>query len=347
MLSSDWNPLVSIVIPVYNGANYMRDAINSALAQTWKNCEVIVVNDGSTDGGATDAICKSYGDRIRYFPKENGGTASAVNLGIRKMRGEYFAWLSHDDFYYPHKIEKQIEALFRQEDRTAIVHCNWDYVIQDTGTVSPAEMQLLYSAQQLTNGSFPIVFFVLHGCSILVHKSHFERVGLYDEDPAYSAVQDSLWLFHAMRGCRSVFVPERLFAGRLHKGQGQNTMPAHKLQYNEMVINFCRQLTDEEKTSFCGSVPRFNYAYYKVMQNNPKADNCLRYLCSELRKSPPSGVSRYEFSPFIFAQMMRMQRIRFFCKDCLRWTAKKIFSPGQYREAKKLYFKIRGRQLPG
>ena len=62
-------PLVSIIIPVYNGSNYMRQAIDSALAQTYKNTEVIVVNDGSTDGGATDEVALSYGDKIRYYLK--------------------------------------------------------------------------------------------------------------------------------------------------------------------------------------------------------------------------------------------------------------------------------------
>ena len=76
-------PLVSIVMPVYNGSNYMREAIDSALAQTYSNIEVIVVNDGSNDDGKTDAIAKEYGDRIRYFIKENGGCASALNLGIK------------------------------------------------------------------------------------------------------------------------------------------------------------------------------------------------------------------------------------------------------------------------
>ena len=76
-------PKVSIVIPVYNGEDYIREAINSALAQTYKNCEVIVVNDGSTDG--TETIVKSYGDKVRYFSKENGGVSSALNLGIDHM----------------------------------------------------------------------------------------------------------------------------------------------------------------------------------------------------------------------------------------------------------------------
>ena len=72
---SDFHPLVSIVIPVYNGANYMREAIDSALAQTYDNCEILVVNDGSRDDGETERIALSYGDEIRYFAKENGGVA--------------------------------------------------------------------------------------------------------------------------------------------------------------------------------------------------------------------------------------------------------------------------------
>ena len=104
-------PLVSIVIPVYNGSNYMREAIDSALAQTYRNIEVIVVNDGSRDDGATDAIARSYGDRIRYIPKENGGSSSALNTGIRNMKGDWFSWLSHDDLYAPEKVEKQVELL--------------------------------------------------------------------------------------------------------------------------------------------------------------------------------------------------------------------------------------------
>ena len=92
-------PLVSIVIPVYRGANYMREAIDSALGQSWPRCEVIVVNDGSPDGGETERIALSYGDRIRYIAKENGGVSTALNEGIRQMKGEYFSWLSHDDEY--------------------------------------------------------------------------------------------------------------------------------------------------------------------------------------------------------------------------------------------------------
>jgi hypothetical protein len=105
------NPKVSIVIPVYHGSDYLRTAVDSALGQTYSKIEVIVVNDGSTDDGATRAVCLSYDDRIKYYEKTNGHVASALNFGIRHMSGEYFSWLSHDVYYQPERIALQVTAL--------------------------------------------------------------------------------------------------------------------------------------------------------------------------------------------------------------------------------------------
>ena len=117
-----YSPLVSIVIPAYNASNYLADAVNSALAQTYKNIEIIVVNDGSKDDGATRAVAETFGDKIRYFEKENGGSSSALNYGIKLMKGEWFSWLSHDDLYYPKKIEKEIEYLRTQSPENLKLH---------------------------------------------------------------------------------------------------------------------------------------------------------------------------------------------------------------------------------
>jgi glycosyltransferase involved in cell wall biosynthesis len=110
-------PKVSIVVPVYNGADYLHEAIDSAFAQTYPNIEVVVVNDGSKDDGQTERIALSYGEALRYFCKPNGGVASALNRGIAEMSGEFFSWLSHDDLYTKDKIAT-IQSLLQTLDMT-------------------------------------------------------------------------------------------------------------------------------------------------------------------------------------------------------------------------------------
>lgn len=276
---SRFNPLVSIVIPVYNGHNYLRKAIDSALAQTYDNCEILVVNDGSTDD--TEEICRGYGGRIRYFYKENGGVASAVNLGIANMRGDYFSWLSHDDMYYPIKIQQQVEALRKNDDRTAIVHGNFDFLNMDTGVLLHGNLLETYSVEQLTNGVFPAIFLCLHGSTLLVHKSHFKRVGLYDEND--KSTQDSMWLFRALRGQKSVFVNDTLIVGRLHSESGQRTIKSHKSDYNRMMIYFDEALTDGEKAELCGSVLNYWYMRYMLVFRTDRAEEVVEYEYNKLK----------------------------------------------------------------
>ncbi len=111
---------------------------------------MIVVNDGSSDGGKTEEIALSYGDRIRYFRKENGGVASALNLGIREMRGEYFSWLSHDDVYLPRKVEREAAALAARGD-DAIAYSDYEVIDEflpphrgvPAGRLAPPQFRML------------------------------------------------------------------------------------------------------------------------------------------------------------------------------------------------------------
>ena len=176
---NNFTPRVCIVIPVYNGANYLSQAIDSALAQTYSNLEILVINDGSSDDGATDAIAKSYGEKIRYFNKPNGGVSSALNLGIEKMKGEYFSWLSHDDLYEPSKIEKEIEALAKVENRDNTIVCCSDILVDSKGN------KIFHPSKQL-GGYFEGSelfdrFFSSHlninGCTLLIPRSAFVRFG--------------------------------------------------------------------------------------------------------------------------------------------------------------------------
>ena len=122
-----YQPLVSIIIPVYNGSNFLREAIESALSQTYTNIEIIVVNDGSDDAGVTKAIMDSYGDRISSYHKKNGGVASALNFAVGHMKGDYFSWLSHDDLYHPEKVRSQVQTISNSGESNAVIYS--DYVL--------------------------------------------------------------------------------------------------------------------------------------------------------------------------------------------------------------------------
>lgn len=102
-------PRVSVVIPVYNAAAYVAAAVQSALAQTYANMEIIVVDDGSTDD--TAVILATYGDRIRYIYQDNQERAAARNRGLAEARGEYVAFLDADDLWVPMKLERQVAIL--------------------------------------------------------------------------------------------------------------------------------------------------------------------------------------------------------------------------------------------
>jgi glycosyltransferase involved in cell wall biosynthesis len=274
--------IVSIIIPVYNGSNYLRDAIDSALAQTYKNCEVIVVNDGSTDNGETDSICKSYDNRIRYFSKKNGGVSSALNLGIREMQGEYFTWLAHDDMYYPQKLEIQVKALEQSADKTAIIHGNYDLLNVKHNKISRMRQEDSYSTLQLTNSVFALLMATLHASTPLIHKSHFERVGVFDEN--LPLTQDYDFLFRAMRSQKSIFLTESLLLSRLHDQSGKNTDNRFGLASTEQYKHFADSLAYNEVRDMFVS-PRAFYlrivAMMKARYDTPDADKLLAKI-SEL-----------------------------------------------------------------
>lgn len=234
----------TIVIPVYNGGNYLRSAINTALTQTWRDIETIVVNDGSDDGGVTRDICLSYGERIRYFEKENGGVASALNLALKHMRGEYFSWLSHDDMYRPEKIERQIAALTAAGNPAGICFCDYDVVVEPSGIASPVKLGAIYLAERLVRDVYPLFSLLVHGCSLLAHRSHFERVGLFDESLA--CTQDVDMWFRMMRGRRQVYLPESLVVTRVHAESGSRTISSFADEVARFVYNGASSLAPDE-----------------------------------------------------------------------------------------------------
>ena len=212
---TQFEPKVSIIIPVYNGSNYLQEAIDSALSQTYKNIEVIVVNDGSSDGGKTEGIALENAKRIRYFSKDNGGVSSALNLGIEKMTGDYFSWLSHDDLYKPEKIKKQIEALAKLGDiDNSIIYS--DYEIHNIKKNVVTNVNLKNTAPNLFRYSVAVGN-DLNGCTMLVPKIAFKYAGMFSTD--LRAVQDYQMWFRLSERYTFFHLSENLVTGRAHDAQ--------------------------------------------------------------------------------------------------------------------------------
>jgi glycosyltransferase involved in cell wall biosynthesis len=252
-------PLVSIIIPVYNGGNYLQEAIESALMQTYPNTEVIIINDGSKDGGETESIALRYKDKIRYYYKENGGVASALNLGIEKMRGEYFSWLSHDDLYLEDKITEQIRLLSEESDKARII--TGGYILfrgldgTEIGQMKPQES--IY-ASKLSIPLYPIFRGMINGCAMLIHKSHFERVGVFNE--SLPTTQDyDLW-FRMLRGQSVLFQKGNYIKSRVHDQQGSLSL-AHRDEAFHLWKYMMDHVTETECIQMEGSI----FAFYKEL----------------------------------------------------------------------------------
>jgi len=238
-----FNPKVSIVIPVYNGANYLAEAIQSALAQTYENTEILVINDGSTDGGATEQIARGFGERIRYVSKPNGGVATALNRGIEEMTGDYFSWLSHDDLYVPSKLAVQVGELVQIPDPGRCVLYG-DYAVF-TGSPEAAVTTALPHVEPKGFRHFITTENVLHGCTLLVPRQAFKEHGGFD--PALRTTQDyDLW-FRMGTTFRFVHQPIVLVKARSHADQGTVQLSALVLdECNALLTGFVERLSEAE-----------------------------------------------------------------------------------------------------
>lgn len=240
----DFKPLVSIIIPVYNGEDYIAEAIDSALAQTYKNIEIIIVNDGSTD--KTERICKLYGNKVDYYYKTNGGVASALNYGIRKSKGEFISWLSHDDIYYKHKIEKQIQILNNLRNKNTIIFSNIEYIDSKGNIISKSNITKNINPKDLCNDILPVLRGVVNGCSTIINKTCFNKVGLFNVDLKTASDYD-MW-FRLFKSFPSYFSEDYLIQYRIHSKQGTQTIKDYFKESDDLWSRIISDLTMEKIT---------------------------------------------------------------------------------------------------
>jgi len=212
------NPLVSVVIPTYNQALFLNNAISSLLEQSWRNWEAIIIDNSSTDN--TLEIIDEFNDaRIRVYKINNDGViAASRNLGILRARGEFISFLDSDDYWAPLKLERTLEFLAKGFD--LVCHAEiWEFrggqsIVKSYGPSSRSTYKsLLFWGNRLSTSA------------VSVRRDVVIEIGMFDENPDYKMVEDyDLWMRAAKHGCKFGFIDDVLGTYLVH---GHNTSKAY------------------------------------------------------------------------------------------------------------------------
>jgi glycosyltransferase involved in cell wall biosynthesis len=225
--------LVSVVIPTYNRRQFIVAAIESVLAQTYQPLEIIVADDGSTDGTAEEL--RRFGKRVRYLAQPNRSASAARNLGIRAAAGEYIALLDSDDLWAPAKIEKQV-ALLERHPEVGVIYCQGHTLYMASGESHP----LRYEPELRGDLRRRLLFgncVTGSASAVLIRSACFEKVGFFDET-LRSAEDWEMWI-RISRHFQFDSVPEPLVTIRSHgsnKSKKIETIFAHQLKIVESAL---------------------------------------------------------------------------------------------------------------
>lgn len=241
-MTSDPNPLVSVIVPAYNAEGFLAGAVESVLAQTYKNLDILVVNDGSTDD--TQRVAESFVPRgVRVIRQENKGVGGVRNTGIKNAKGTFIAFLDADDFYLPEKIEKEVRFL-QEHPEFDLVYCNMHHFYAEAPEVLYQHKGPFYSGdvfEKLLDTFFGQLD------TVLIPKAAYDEVGLYDEGSKHAEEWD-VHLKLARAGYRFGFLDENLVRIRVSKNSWSrfSNQPDQK-QHNLAVLERLSQTMSEEE----------------------------------------------------------------------------------------------------
>ena len=194
------SPLVSVIIPAFNSADYIEEAIESVLSQTFQDFEIVIVDDGSTD--TTSDILSRYADCTRLVSQKNRGVAAARNAGVENARGKFISFLDADDTFFPEKLAKQVE-LFEQSPSLGMVICGWQLVTTSGESISLAKP---WEYRPLLDLETAVLFKPARPSATMLRKKWFERVGGFNTELS-SAEDLDLLLRLMIAGCKAAWLP--------------------------------------------------------------------------------------------------------------------------------------------
>jgi glycosyltransferase involved in cell wall biosynthesis len=277
-------PKVSVIIPTYNCAHYLGQAIESVIGQTFRDFEIIVLDDGSTDN--TSEIADKYGKAIRYIRQTNGGLPAARNRAIEASTGEFVALLDSDDWWEPNKLEEQVPLI--EADPEVGISFTDLRVVYDDGTVLPSFLL----SRPLASSGYVFDRLLLSGfilpSTVLMRRSCFEQSGRFDESMR-SHEDIDLWL-RICRKWKAVLVPKPL----THRRQGLSNMTANhdlRTRYDIRLFEKALALPDLTAAQLAAIKKRLGQAHFSRGQflfANSRMDECRAILRQGLHYKKPS-----------------------------------------------------------
>jgi len=222
-------PLVSVVIPVFNGASFIARAVDSVFVQTCKDFEIIIVDDGSTDdtGAVLAELAKT--SEIICLHQKNAGPAQARNAGIQSATGEYIAFLDCDDIWFPEKLEAQL-AILVGNSQVGLVHSNYEVIDPSGRFIQHAKAgqsrDVLHKA--FTDGHAPLL------STTIVSRDLLERVGGFDPSLWVSEDSDLLLRLYEMTKFECI---DRVLVHKFQQLHGEEDIPSGEGSYRENVLS--------------------------------------------------------------------------------------------------------------
>ena len=225
--------LISCIVPTFNGERYLPETLDSIFAQTYPSLEVIVADDGSTDG--TAALVASYRRRIRYLRQDNQGPAAARNLGISAAQGEFIAFLDADDLWHPDKLERQM-ARFRARPELG-------YCVTHVQNFWIPELRAEAEKYRNHRISQPLPGYLSQ--TLLARRDVFTAVGLFDT--ALAHVDSTEWFLRAAKkGTVMELLPDVLSYRRLHSENRSRLMASSS---REEFLHILKRSLDSRRTN--------------------------------------------------------------------------------------------------
>lgn len=228
--------LVSVVLPMHNGIRHVEAALDSILAQTWPSLEVVVIDDGSTDGSA-ELVLARYGDRVRMLRQPQAGHPAARNAGIRAATGGFLSFLDHDDFWPENKIDLQMQVLLDDPTVDAVMGHALNFLDEE---IPEAERARIAVPLHPLPGTSP--------GTMLIRREALDRVGAFDESKEMGEFLD--WYIRAQTVQLNIrMLPEVLLHRRIHNTNFSRSHHHLRREYLEKV----KQMLDARRRGAAGA----------------------------------------------------------------------------------------------